>query len=221
MKTNKKRLTEEHGKSNVVAFPCVQETDPLEDPTILHMLKTYMGVGVKLLNYDLSVIPESPFKDLTQEEAAHLGLTLPAVLIRAPGTLRTKHIDRSWGNHPLVTSVIVAGWLHQIQVTRQTLIDNIHTYNVPFIRPSKWMEANEYYDEILPQLMSDGIIVIDVDGRIHPSRVLLYRCIESVMWLIDTMVPICEEFKQEKWESKFQVWPDIGKGVRNYVSKTA
>jgi len=46
-----------------------------------------------------------------------------------------------------------------------------------------------------------------------PSRILLYRIIEQVVWLLDTMAPLVYEYCHPVLADKMKYWPPVEKEV--------
>lgn len=63
------------------------------------------------------------------------------------------------------------------------------------------------FNKLLSRLTKHKLITIELDCRVKPTRILLYRVVEQVAWLIDTMAPLLYKFCSPGLAGKMAYWP--------------
>jgi hypothetical protein len=196
--------------TNIFKFPGKKEADPLKDPSILRMLRLYHAAGVKstFTNPKHLGLGDDPIDSISEHDAQQIGLTCPTFLVRAPSSARTEELNklRHRAETPSlrITAMVVGAWLNNQRMDSRLLgrfLTGSLTKNVIGNVPNLGL--------LLSCLQEDGFISIEPNGHIFPTRVLLYRAIESIAWILDILAPLCEEFQGTEYASKFEAWPDI------------
>ena len=193
--------------SNVVEFPRGNATDydPLQDPAVLAMLRDYYRSGVAVLfGKDVSCYEKhrNAVENLSDKEAGDLGLKAPCYFIRSPATEVSRKVDQiryGMGAWELrVTHIIIGAWLFERRVDQNLL---------------KTLMPDTNFDKLLPKLKRHGLISIEDDFGVKPSRILLYRSVEQVAWLIDTLAPLVYKFCGPRLAEKMAQWPPFEEEV--------
>ena len=193
--------------SNVVEFPRrnAADYDPLQDPAVLAMLRDYYRSGVAVLfGKDVSCYEKhrNAVENLSDKEAGDLGLKAPCYFIRSPATEVSRKVDQiryGMGAWELrVTHIIIGAWLFERRVDQNLL---------------KTLMPDTNFDKLLPKLKRHGLISIEDDFGVKPSRILLYRSVEQVAWLIDTLAPLVYKFCGPGLAEKMAQWPPFEEEV--------
>ena len=223
MSLGKKEVPPKHGTrgltqgDNVYLFPTIDETDPLKDPQILRMLRVYHAAGCKTtIPASKAEVINDPIYEISHEEAQGIGLTVPAFMVRAPASQHTEDLNifRHRAETPTlrITAMIVGAWVNNKRMDHH-ILDK-------FMRGSlvkKMMGGKPNVETLIHEMLENKIITEEPDGALIPTRMLLYRAVESVAWMIDTMAPLCEEFQGADYALKFQVWPDINEEIPDAI----
>ena len=217
--------------SNVLEFPRDTGYDPLEDPQIIEMMQRYYQAGevdmfgLRNLKYkkgdpeefNENDMPEQ-FKAWLEVNRAHInmpdhemkawGLSPPVVLVRAPATRGPAKFEALRLLHGIgglkAQHMILGSWFFKKPVNQEIM------------ERFCWMEEAGYdagVGELLVSLQRSGNIIIDEEGFITPTRVMLYRAIECVSYLVDTLAPLVFEFVNPEYAEKLGLWPSTEKEV--------
>ena len=112
---------------------------------------------------------------------------------------RVDEIRYKWGPWELrVCNIVVGGWLFNRTISWSLLADLLPDTDL---------------NKVLGGLAEHGLIEIINQNRIVPSRILLYRIIEQVVWLLDTMAPLVYEYCHPVLADKMKYWPPVEKEV--------
>ena len=181
--------------------------DPLQDTRILRMLRLFYGRGPASM-FPPEVEGNEELKHLDGAKAKLLGLCSPVRAIRAPTSIHTAQLEshvtcRSMQDR--IADMVVGCWLSD------TPCDGALVKKYVPLNPGLAPEIS--HATILREMTRAGRIVRRRDGALQPSRALLYRAIESIAWLLDTLGPIAAEFADDTFAAKFDRWPDIANGV--------
>ena len=232
MRSNTKRDDE---KSNVISI--VERTsrylgsgyDPLEDPEVLEFMKEFHQIGVPSIFSSSGPCgtPESVeavVSGLSRQEACELGLNVPVMLVRAPTTQRTgvyegiRHVFGGGGYR--AQHMIVAGWLYERRVDRELIqkytfsLDRAPYEKKKNLRGTLSFDNISELDILLDSLEDHGFIETASNGAIVPTRVFLYRALESYMWLVDSIAPWVYNYTRPDFADKVDYWPPIEKGIK-------
>jgi hypothetical protein len=107
---------------------------------------------------------------------------MPCHMIVSPATEASQKVDAfryrlgMWKMR--VTNIIVGAWLFGRCVDKLLLE-----------RPM--LDSN--FEKIIPKLVDGELARIVGDQSILPTRILLYRAVEQVMWLIDTLATLVDK----------------------------
>ena len=163
------------------------------------MLRDYYKSGVAVL-FGKDVACYEKHRDaistLSDEEAGELGLKAPCYFIRSPATEVTQKVDEiryslgPWENR--VTNVIIGAWLFGRRVDQELL---------------ERLMPDTNFNKVLSRLAKHKLITVEPDYRVNPTRILLYRVVEQVAWLIDTMAPLVYKFCGPGLARKMACWP--------------
>ena len=219
MRSNTKRDDE---KSNVISIIERQSRylgagyDPLEDPEVLEFMKDFYQLGIpSIFSSSGQRGPpervEASITGLSRQETCELGLNAPVMLVRAPTSKHTgiyEGIRHVFGEGQYrAQHMIVAGWLYGRRVDRELM----HKYTFFLDRaPDNMSEL----DALLDSLEEQGFIETASNGAIVPTRVFLYRVVESYMWLVDTLAPWVYNYTRPDFADKVDYWPPIEKGIK-------
>ena len=193
--------------SNIVSLRNWQngDYDPLEDKEVLEMLRSYFTSGVAVLfGEDVACYEKhrAAISHLSDKEAGELGLKAPCYFIRSPATEISSKVDEiryrlgAWELR--ISNVVVGAWLFKRRVDKELL---------------KTLMPDTDFDKILPRLSRHGLIEITQNASVRPSRILVYRTIEQVAWLIDTMAPLVQKFCRPVLAGKMSYWPATEEAV--------
>ena len=91
-----------------------------------------------------------------------------------------------------MTNIIVGAWLFDRRVD-QALLESLM--------------PDSDFEKIIPKLVDGGLVRIAHGGEILPCRILLYRAVEQVVWLFDTMAPLIKKFSGPAFAAKMAHWP--------------
>tara|TARA_B100000686_G_scaffold321423_1_gene374086 strand:+ start:480 stop:1142 length:663 start_codon:yes stop_codon:yes gene_type:complete len=186
---------------NILEFPqpVSFRYDPLKDPDVLDLLRSWFRAG------DAVIFPadvecyrrhHEAVDGLSDKEAGELGLKVPCHMIRSPATEASQKVDsfryRLGAWEMRVTNIIVGAWLFDRQVD-QALLERLM--------------PDSNFAKMIPKLVDGGLVRISSDGDILPSRILLYRAVEQVVWLFDTMAPLIKRFSGPIFADKMAHWP--------------
>ena len=197
----------ESGASNVVEFPRQEsdEYDPLQDLAVLDMLRDYYRSGVAVLfGKEVSCYEKhrNAVENLSNKEAGEFGLKAPCYFIRSPATEISRKVDEiryGMGAWELrVTHIIIGAWLFDRRVDQELL---------------ETLMPDTNFNKVLPKLERHGLISLEDDGKVKPSRILLYRSVEQVAWLIDTIAPLVYKFSSPGLAEKMAEWPPFEEEV--------
>ena len=192
------------GKSsaaNILEFPGTQAVryDPLRDADVLDMLRAWFKSG------DAAIFPVDvecyrahleAVENLSDKEASELGLKVPCHMIRSPATEASQKVDAfryklgAWEMR--VTNIIVGAWLFGRRVDNSLL---------------QKLMPDSNFEKMVPKLIDGGLVKFGHDGSILPTRILLYRVVEQVVWLIDTIAPLVDKFCKPTFADKMAHWP--------------
>ena len=187
--------------SNIVQFPRAlnAEYDPLKDPEVLNLLRSWFRAG------DAVIFPADvecyrrhleAVEGLSDKEAGELGLKVPCHMIRSPATEASQKVDafqyRLGAWEMRVTNIIVGAWLFNRRVD-QALLERLM--------------PDSNFRKIIPKLVVGDLVRVASDGKILPCRILLYRAVEQVVWLFDTMAPLIAKFSGPTFADKMAHWP--------------
>ena len=195
------------GTSNVVriADRFQKGYDPLYDTELLDILRNYFKSGVAVIygtELECYANHRKAISRLTDLEAGELGLKAPCYFIRAPATEITERVDEiryKWGPWELrVCNIVIGGWLFNRIISPSLLADLLPDTDL---------------NKVLGGLAEHGLIEVINQNRIVPSRILLYRIIEQVVWLLDTMAPLVYEYCHPVLADKMKYWPPVEKEV--------
>ena len=186
---------------NVVKFPKspVVRYDPLRDPELLDMMRSWFRAGEAVVfpvEVDCYRSHREAVEALSDRDVTELGLKVPCHLIRSPATEDSQRVDDFryqlgvWEMR--VTTIIMGAWLFGRRVDKSTL---------------QGLMPDSDFDKIIPKLVEGGLAKIADDKAILPSRILLYRSMEQVAWLIDTMAPLVDKFCEPRFAGKMAHWP--------------
>ena len=182
-----------------------REYDPLDDEEVLEMLRTYFTSGIAVLfGKDVAGYEQhrEAISSLSDKDAGELGLKAPCYFIRSPATEISSKVDEiryrlgAWELR--ISNVVVGAWLFKRMVDKELL---------------QTLMPDTDFDKILPRLTRHGLIEITQNASVRPSRMLLYRTIEQVAWLIDTMAPLVQKFCRPILAEKLNHWPRVGEKV--------
>jgi len=186
---------------NILEFPQLPSFryDPLKDPEVLDLLRSWFKAG------DAVIFPADvecyrrhleAVEGLSDEEAGELGLKVPCHMIRSPATEASQKVDafryRLGAWEMRVTNIIVGAWLFDRHVDQALL---------------EALMPDSNFGKIIPKLVDGGLVRIAHGGAILPSRILLYRAVEQVVWLFDTMLPLIKKFSGPAFAAKMAHWP--------------
>ena len=197
----------ESGSSNVVQFPRQESVDydPLLDSAVLDMLREYYISGVAILfGKEVSCYEKhrTAVENLSDKEAGEFGLKAPCYFIRSPATAISQKVDKiryGMGAWELrVTHIIIGAWLFDRRVDQELL---------------ETLMPDTDFNKVLPKLERHGLILVGDDCSVKPSRILLYRSVEQVAWLIDTMAPLVYKFCGPGLAEKMAEWPPFEEEV--------
>ena len=193
--------------SNVVEFRSQDsdDYDPLQDVAVLDMLRDYYRSGVAILfGKEVSCYQKhrNAVENLSEKEATEFGLKAPCYFIRSPATDISRKVDEirfSMGAWELrVTHIIIGAWLFDRRVDQELL---------------EALMPDTNFEQILPKLERHGLISVEDDCSVKPSRILLYRSVEQVAWLIDTIAPLVYKFCRPTLAKKMAQWPPFEEEV--------
>ena len=193
--------------SNVVEFPRQDDSDydPLQDSAVLDMLRDYYRSGVAVIfEKEVSCYEKhlNAVKTLSDEEAGELGLKVPCYFIRSPATKISRKVDairyRMGAWELRVTQIIIGAWLFDRRLDQEML---------------ETLMPDTDFNRILPKLERHGLITVEKDSSVKPSRILLYRSVEQVAWLFDTMAPLVYKFCSPGLAEKMAHWPPFEEEV--------
>ena len=193
--------------SNVVEFPNQDSVDydPLQDFAVLDMLRDYYRSGVAILfGKDVACYEKhrNAVENLSDKEANEFGLKVPCYYIRSTATNISRKVDEiryGMGAWELrVTHIIIGAWLFERKVDQEVL---------------ETLMPDTNFNKVLPKLDRNGLISVEDDGSVKPSRILLYRSVEQVAWLIDTMAPLVNKFCGPGLAEKMAEWPPFEEEV--------
>ena len=230
----------EDEKSNVISIVGRKSQDsesgydPLEDPVVLEFMKEFYQLGIPSVfsskgsrgsqETELQQRREAIISQLSHQDTCELGLNAPVMLIRAPTSKHTgisegiRHIFGGGGYR--AQHMIVAGWLYERRIDR----DLIHKYT--FFLDRAPHEGRDFrgetlsfdniseLDMLLHSLEDYGFIRTASNGAIVPTRVFLYRALESCMWLVDSIAPWVYNYTRPDFADKVDYWPPIDKGIK-------
>jgi len=186
---------------NIVEFPgsLNRGYDPLKDLEVLDLLRSWFRAG------DAVIFPADvecyrrhleAVEGLSDKEAGELGLKVPCHMIRSPATEASQKVDafryRLGAWEMRVTNIIVGAWLFDRHVN-QALLERLM--------------PDSNFGKMIPKLVDGGLVRVGSDGEILPCRILLYRAIEQVVWLFDTMAPLVAKFSGPTFADKMGHWP--------------
>ena len=186
---------------NILEFPQVPSFryDPLKDPEVLDLLRSWFTAGEKVIfPADVECYRRhlEAVEGLSEEEAGELGLKVPCHMIRSPATEASQKVDafryRLGVWEMRVTNIIVGAWLFDRHVDQALL---------------EALMPDSNFEKIIPKLVDGGLVSIAHGGAILPSRILLYRAVEQVVWFFDTMVPLIKKFSGPAFAAKMAHWP--------------
>ena len=186
---------------NILEFPQVPSFryDPLKDPEVLDLLRSWFRAGDAVIfpaDVDCYRRHLEAVEKLSDREAGELGLKVPCHMIRSPATEASQKVDafryRLGAWEMRVTNIIVGAWLFDRHVD-QALLESLM--------------PDSDFEKIIPKLVDGGLVRIAHGGEILPCRILLYRAVEQVVWLFDTMAPLIKKFSGPAFAAKMAHWP--------------
>ena len=184
--------------------------DPLVDHDVLEMLREWYKSGEAVVfpkDVECYRAHRDAVEALSDKDVEELGLKFPCHMIRSPATEASQKVDEFrirlgvWEMR--TTNIIIGAWLFNRDVDRDIL---------------QQLMPDSNFDRMIPKLVEGGLVTIRGNGRIVPSRLLLYREMEQVVWLIDTLTPIVSKYKfgGAIFSEKMGDWPPVDEEVPCY-----
>ena len=188
----------------IVEFPISTHErpyDPLMDHDVLEMLREWYKSGEAVVfpkDVECYRAHRDAVEALSDKDVEELGLKFPCHMIRSPATEASQKVDEFrirlgvWEMR--TTNIIIGAWLFNRDVDRDTL---------------QQLMPNSNFDRMIPKLVEGGLVTIRGNGRIVPSRLLLYREMEQVVWAVSRVALAKENVSIPKFEHRIAILEEV------------
>ena len=200
---------DERVTADIVEFPVSGNGryDPLMDEDVLEMLRDWYRSGEAVVfpgDVECYRRHREAVESLSETDVQELGLKFPCHMIRSPATNVSQKVDEFrirlgiWEMR--TTNIIIGAWLFNRKVDQELL---------------QQLMPDSNFSKMIPKLVEGGLVIIRENASIVPSRLLLYREMEQVVWLIDTLTPMISKYKFSgaTFSDKMGQWPPVDEGV--------